>query len=351
MSSKNRHPEREILELVNGTLAGESREAVEVHLAQCSKCAAVAAVVGALKKQTRFTAKPEGDSSGKTPAEGRPVAYGAPLPAPHASDSGPARGPSAAGLKDLEFKDLLQDAHVSRPDLVQSPPAAYPTLESVASGSSAHLDAADLASFFYGELPKEAAAAAAGHIAMCAGCASAISLYSDSDAVASAGDHSNLAASEMSEENWRLIKEWEENCLASPRPESEAPNREMLERFIEILREHKEEIDRVASGQDIALAVGVAAHQIVPVVVLDSTGGFRGVEPFHRISRPVGLEALQSRAPHNRFNNLPIHALLGAGRKYPMVVSGRIDRGVAELDFSSVQTCARRPVGYFIVEN
>jgi hypothetical protein len=148
-----------------------------------------------------------------------------------------------------------------------------------------------------------------------------------------------------------LIKEWEENCLAEPRPESETPSREMLEKFIEILRDHQEEIDRIASGQDLFRAGGTGAHQIVPVVVLDSTGGFRGVEPFRRISRPRGLEALQSQSPPHRFNNLPIHVLFGAERKYPMVVSGRINRGIAELDYGSVKTTPMQPVGYFIVEN
>jgi anti-sigma factor RsiW len=350
MSSKNRHPERELLEFVNGALAGESREAVASHVAQCGKCAAVAAVVGALKKQAHNPAATP-DSGDKGPAESGPAAYGSLLPSHRGSTGASAQGPSAAGLRDLEFKDLLQDADISRPAPVTSPAGAYPTLESIAAGSSAHLDAAELASFFYGELPKEAAAAAAAHVAMCADCASAISLYSDSEAAAGAANHSSLAAPGMPEETWRAIKEWEENCLANPRPESETPNREMLERFIEILREHKDEIDRVASGRDLPLGIGTGAHQIVPVVVLDSTGGFRGVEPFQRISRPRGLEALQSHAQPNRFNNLPIHALLGAERKYPMVVSGRINRGCAELDFGSQRTGSMRPFGYFIVES
>ena len=364
MSSKNRHPEREILEFVNGALAGESREAVESHLAQCSKCAAVAAIVGALKKQARTPGR-NPNSGGKGPAESGPVAYGSVLPSQGGSAGASATGsagalthdPSQAGLRALEFKDLLQDADISRPTPIQSPGASYPILESVAADSSAHLDAADLASFFYGELPREAAAAAAGHVAMCADCARAISLYSDSaaaaeaDAAAEAAAPGNWPAPVMPDETWRLIKEWEENCLANPRPESEAPNREMLERFIEILREHKEEIDRVASGRDLPFEIGTGAHQIVPVVVLDSTGGFRGVEPFQRVSKPRGLEALQSHALPNRFNNLSIHALLGSERKYPMVVSGRINRGCAELDYSSLQTGSMRPFGYFIVES
>jgi len=351
MSSKDRHPEREILEFINGTLSGLSREAVEVHLAQCSKCAAVAAVVSALKKQARTPSGPEGEFGNKGPSQSSPVAYGSLLPSPGGPGGVSTHGPSPAGSKDLEFNDLLQEADVSRPALNRGMGDARPTLESIARDSSAHLHAADLASFFYGELPKEAAAAAACHVAICADCASAISLYADSDATANAGDQSTSPGSKMSEENWRLINEWEENCLANPRPENEAPNREMLERFIEILREHKEEIERVASGRNHPLEIGTGAHQIVPVVVLDSSGGFRGVEPFQRISRPRGLEALQSQAPPNRFNNLPIHALLGAERKYPMVVSGRISRGCAELDYGSVKTGLVQPVGYFIVEN
>jgi hypothetical protein len=359
MPRKNRHPEREILELINGALAGPGREAVEAHLAECDKCASVAGVVAALKKQARTPPRPASDSRVKGPAESGPIAYGSLLPTQGGPAGGSAQGASSTasptgpptGLKDLEFKDLLQDADVSRPPLSRRPEGSHPSLESVARGSSAHLDAADLASFFYGELPGEAAAAAAGHVAMCADCSSAISLYSDSEAAAGAGADASGSNPEMPVESWRLIKEWEENCLAEPRPESETPSREMLEKFIEILRDHKDEIDRVASGQDLFRAVGRGASQIVPVVVLDSSGGFRSVEPFRRISRPRGLEALQSQSTPNRFNNLPIHALFGAGPRYPMVVSGRINRGIAELDYGSVHPTPMRPVGYFIVEN
>jgi hypothetical protein len=124
----------------------------------------------------------------------------------------------------------------------------------------------------------------------------------------------------------------------------------MLERFVEILREHREEIDRVAAGPDLNQTLNPSLSQIVPVVVLDPTGGFRGVEAFHRLSRPRGLEALECEAL-DRFNNLPIHALLGSDRQYPMVISGRINRGMAELDYSSIQVGMIRPLGYFIVEN
>jgi hypothetical protein len=259
--------------------------------------------------------------------------------------------PPPVERKDLEIKDLLQDSTVSRPILTHGWGSAQPPSQSTTQDPSAHLGTAELASFFYGELSKEAASCAAGHVAMCSACSNAISLYRDSDAAAQGSCHSSLADQDMTEESWRLIKGWEENCLADLRPESEALSREMLEKFIAILRDHRDEIDRVAAGPTFGHPLETGVPQIVPVVVLDSAGGFRGVEPFHRLSRPWGLEALQCQAPPNRFHNLPIHALLGAERQYPMVISGRINRGMAELDYSSVQAGLMQPLGYFIVEN
>jgi len=350
MARKTKHPEREILDLMNGALTGPSRDAVEGHLAQFSKCAVVAAVVGALKNQAHSQAVQGPDSTARRAGGSGPVADGSALPIRTGLDLGPGQATPPIGRKDLEFKDLLQDASLSRPDLTQGLGSTNTFLESVRQAGPDHLDAAELASFFYGEMPRGAAAAAAGHLAMCSACASAISLHCDSHAAAQSPE-SSASAPSMSAESWKLIREWEENCLAEPRPESETPSREMLERFLEILRDHREEIDRVATGSAFTHALGTAVPQVVPVVVLDSAGGFRGVEPFHRVSRPRGLEALQYIAHPYRFHNLPIHALLGTERQYPMVISGRINRDIAELDYGSVQAGLMRPLGYFIVEN
>jgi len=336
---------------MSGSLSGATRAAIEGHIAECSKCAAVAAVVGALKNQAPAQPVQRPDRAARHSGGSGPVAYGSALPIRTGSDLGSGQMTRPTGRKDLEFEDLLQDASLSRPDLAQGLGSADMLSESMPRGSSAHLDAAELASFFYGEMPGEAAAAAAAHLAMCSECATAISLYSDSHAAAEAVDHTTSEPLKMSDDSWKLIKEWEENCLAEPRPESETPSRELLERFLEILRDHREEIDRVAAGSSFTHSLGIAMPQIVPVVVLDSAGGFRGVEPFHRVARPRGLEALQYNAQPCRFHNLPIHALLAAERQYPMVISGRINRDTAELDYSSVQAGLMRPLGYFIVEN
>jgi len=335
--------------LMNGALSGAAREAIEGHIVECSKCAAVAAVVRALKSQAHAQLAWEPDSTGRHAGSG-PVASGSVLPVQARHSPGSGQVPPA-GLKDLDFKDLLQDASLIRPDLEQGLGSANTLSEPVRHGSPGHLDAAELAAFFYGEMIGEAAAAAAGHLAMCSDCATAISLYCDSHDAAQAGDHSTSAPLKMSDESWKLIKQWEENCLAEPRAESETPSREMLERFLQILRDHREEIDRIATSSPFNHAVGTAMPQIVPVVVLDSAGSFRGVEPFHRVSRPRGLEALQYIAQPYRFHNLPIHALIGTERQYPMVISARINRDIAELDYGSAQTGLVRPLGYFIVEN
>jgi hypothetical protein len=353
MPRKSRHPEREILELANGSLAAASREAVEAHLAECNKCAAVAAVVGALRNETRARARTSSDLTRQQPGGSETTAYGSAIPAPPA---GPGSGvgpttPRPTGHRDLEFKDLLLDANVDRPMLAAGLGGADSHGQASGQDGVVHLGAADLAAFFYDELAGEAAAAAAGHLATCSDCSNAISLYSGSEAAARSVEQRPVPASEMSPENWRLINEWEEDCLVDPRPESETVSREMLERFLEILRDHREEIDRVAAGPALNRALEQGGHQIVPVVVLDSRGAFRGIEAFHRESRPKGLEVLECQAPPDRFNNLPIHALLGAEREYPMVVSGRINGGTAELDYAAMQASLMRPLGYFIVEN
>ena len=352
MPTKNRHPEREILEFVNGALTGASCEAVAAHLRECNKCAAVAAVIGALKNQAHAQSGPKTNLGIGYSGDPGTVAYGLPIPTSVAksSESGQTDQPPGA-RRDLEFKDLLlSDPNVSRPMLGDTSGSTHPPPPLQTPDSSDHLDNGELASFFYGELPREAAAAAAGHVALCSDCSSAISLFSDSEAAAQTAGSPAPPGSEMSKETWRLIKEWEENCLAEPRPQGDAVSREMLERFLEILRVHREEIDRVAAGPDLNQTLNPSLPRIVPVVVLGPTGGFRGVEAFHRLSRPRGLEALECEAL-DRFNNLPIHALLGSDRQYPIVISGRINRGMAELDYSSIQLGMIRPLGYFIVEN
>ena len=353
MVRRNRHPEQEILELVNGSLPADSRETVQSHLTECKKCAAVAAVVGALRTQARAGRTPGTDSMGQDATDpGKLVLY-----TPRVAPETPAKGgsgqatPPLSGHRDLEFKDLLQDANVSRPILEPGVETPQWFSGSPETDSSAHLDTALLASFFQGELAGSGAAAVAGHLAMCSECAGAMSMYCDADAAARAGDQSGLDSSEMPEESWRLIKEWEENCLAEIRPENEAPSREMLERFLEILRDHREEIDRVAEPPGVGIKLDSGQPQIVPVVVLDSAGSFHGVEAFHRVSRPRGLEALQCLSRPDRFHNLPMHALVGAERRNPMVISGRINRGFVELDYGRVKTNLIQPLGYFIVKN
>jgi hypothetical protein len=354
MPRKNRHPEREILEFVNGSLAAPARQEVEAHLLVCNKCAAAAAVVGALKSQVSSRARSNPNLGADQSLDMGPVGNGLLISGVTAARGGGSEqsSPGPSARKDLEFRDLLlQDSSVSRPMLGAASGSAHPPPQHGAGDLSSHLDTGELASFFYGELSREAAAAAARHVAVCSDCSDAISIFSDSEAAAQVTGESTQGSGAMSEESWKLIKDWEENCLAEPRPECETVSREMLERFVEILREHREEIDRVAGGPSVNQALNPGIPQIVPVVVLDPAGGFRGVEAFHRLPRRRGLEALQCQAPPDRFNDLPIHALLGSDRQYPMVVSGRINGGMAELDYSSIQLGLIQPLGYFIVEN
>jgi hypothetical protein len=353
MPKKDKHPEREILEFVNGSLASAGRQAVEAHLRLCNKCAAVVSVIGALKTQAHAQAGSRSDPGAQLSGNTVPVAHGLRAAGtqaePERESDQSDRG--ASERRDLEIKDLLlEDSNVSRPMLGAASGSSHPPPQYEGPDGSGHLDTGELASFFYGELPREAAAVAAGHVALCGDCSSAISLFSDSEAAARSVINSVQGSAEMSEEGWRLIKYWEENCLAEPRPECETVSREMLERFVEILTEHKEEIDRVA-GPVLNQTLKPGTPQIVPVVVLDQDGSFRRVEGFHRVTRPRGLEALKCQARPDRFDGLPIHALLGTDRQYPMVVSGRINRGMAELDYSSLQLGLLQPLAYFIVEN
>src|SRR5260370_17773691 len=105
-----------------------------------------------------------------------------------------------------------------------------------------------------------------------------------------------MAGPEMAEERWRVIKEWEGNCLAEPRPESEALSREMLVKFIDILRDHSEEIDRVAAGPFFRPAGGTPPPPKVP----------RGVLGFSRGVCRGGAVPPPPRAPHPQ--TLPMHA-------------------------------------------
>ncbi len=278
--AKNRaHPNKELFEYLSGALDTESGQAVERHLSACADCASVASLVRALKTSV-------GNST-----------------------------------------DAAQASQASNPE---------------SEIAQTHPDASALASFFYSRAARASNQSVAAHVARCRSCAEDIAHYARAERAASQQGSNQVAAGEVPQSAWEMIREWEESSFARPKAASETISHDLLAKLSKLLSEQEPAKDRAGEVEDGNLA---------PVIVVDREGEVRSVEMFKKVRGAEGASILKHAEKSERFDNKPVHALLDFGENSPVVVSGRIRRDTVSLKQPARPEAEARRADYFIIED
>ena len=212
-----------------------------------------------------------------------------------------------------------------------------------------HPDASEIASFFYGESAKSRGTATAAHVASCQSCARELARYASAERAA-AGGNPGLAA-EFPASAWELIRDWEESSFAKPKSASYAVSRDMIARLTGLLAQRKEELQVVRGEAVTHPESGSGRAALVPVIVVDKSGGLRGVEMFERGTDAMGADVLKYTGGRERFDRKPFHALLDFGDSKRVIVSDFIVRDEIRLPRVERTDSEPREADYFIVED
>jgi hypothetical protein len=204
-----------------------------------------------------------------------------------------------------------------------------------------HPDASELASFFYGKSDKPATGA---HLAVCQTCAEEIALYARAEVAAADFKPGKKTAAKVPAAAWQMIQDWQDNSFAKPKIESETVSAAMLTKFARLLAGHK---DLKAERR----AVTKAAPNQVPVIIVNRSGDFRGIELFEQSESKGGEITLKPVNQSSRFDNKELHALLYQGSKKYDVASFTIERNKVRVGRLVNQQSDRRLADYFIIED
>jgi hypothetical protein len=217
--------------------------------------------------------------------------------------------------------------------------------------SEEHLPVSELASFFYSKSPRASNKTAAAHVAQCRSCAEAIAEYARAERAAREYDPAQAAGGEVPAKAWEMIREWEESSFAKPKPASETLGQEMLAKLFNLLSEQKDwlrnarrSVTGQAAGQD-------EPRNLVPVIVVDKSGQFRGVEMFEKVTDADGESVLKHAEKSERFDKKPVHALLDFGEKDRVLVTDRINHDTVRIRQASGPNARLRHADYFIIED
>lgn len=226
--------------------------------------------------------------------------------------------------------------------------------------SDCHPDTSELAAFFYEKSPRARRAATAAHVALCQSCADDLALYARAEQAASRYDASQVKTGYVPDAAWELIRDWQESSFARPKPASEFSSSQALARLSEVLSRRKDELLNLASR---ALKRGETGSETlsseqdaeragpVPVIIVDRSAQFRGVEIFERSEGPHGTSILKYPEKSHRFDNKQFHALLDFGEQRFIVVSDFIKRDKVRLQRVTRPDGQLRRADYFIVED
>jgi hypothetical protein len=214
-----------------------------------------------------------------------------------------------------------------------------------------HPGVSELASFFYGKLSGEGRASTAAHVASCRSCADDLAEYARAERAARDYDSAAAQSAQIPAAAWKLILEWEESSYARPRAEGDVINQEMLLNLSRLLSERKDMLLRV--GEEALSRPAEEANRpgLVPVVVVDKEGGFRGVEMFEKVTDEHGASTFRHADLSERFDNKPLYALLDFGGRAPVVVSDIIRRNSTQLRQVARPEAELRRADYFIIED
>jgi hypothetical protein len=234
----------------------------------------------------------------------------------------------------------------------QSVAGAVGALKNDAAPSAKHPGVSGLASFFYGKLSRESSAATAAHVALCRSCADELSEYARIERAASEYDAASAEAGKVSAAAWELILDWENSSYGQPRAESDVVSREMLLKLSRLLSERQEMLRHI--GQEVAArrtTEGARRPDLVPVVVVDKEGVFKGVEMFEKTTDPQGDSTFEHADRSERFDNKLLYALLDFGGQAPVIVSDIIRHNSTRLRQVARPDAELRHADYFIIED
>ncbi|HYP27402.1 MAG TPA: zf-HC2 domain-containing protein [Blastocatellia bacterium] len=235
------------------------------------------------------------------------------------------------------------EAHLSGCPDCYAVASAVRTLRAEAPAEGLHPGVSDLASFFYGKPD----AATARHVATCASCSNDLALYAQAERAAA--DYEPEAAGEVPRAVWEMVRDWEESNYAKPRPEGEALSHEMLARLARLLSERKDQLLDM-KREVIANSSPGESPDAVPVLIIDRSGEFRGVEIFHR-EEGGAAGILKHSESSGRFDNRAVHALVGFKDREPVVITEVIRRDAIELNRISRLGSDPGRADYFIIED
>jgi hypothetical protein len=211
-----------------------------------------------------------------------------------------------------------------------------------------HPDVSELARFFYGK-PRGASRTTAAHVAVCRSCADELAEYARAERAASSY---SVASAEIPAAAWDMIREWEESRFTKPKPLSRATSQEIFAELAELLNRRKDELREMAREQVARKAERAFPDklELVPVIIVDRAGQFRGVEMFEKVAAARGASVLKQVEKTNRFDKKPFQAFLNFGEKSSVVISDLVRRDTVRLQHVTHPDRPLRDADYFIID-
>ena len=214
-----------------------------------------------------------------------------------------------------------------------------------------HPGVGELERFFY-DRPRAAGRQIAAHVAACQSCAAELAEYARAERAASSPDTARGGAAEIPAAAWGMIREWEESSIALPKPMSRAASKEVFAELAELLSRKKAELREMAREQ-VARDFDKAFPEkleLVPVIIVDRAGQFRGVEMFEKVTGPRGASVLKQVEKTNRFDKKPFQAFLDFGEKSYVVISDLVRRDTVRLQHVTHPDRRLCDTDYFIID-
>jgi hypothetical protein len=217
--------------------------------------------------------------------------------------------------------------------------------------SDRHPDTGELERFFYGRL-RAGGRATAAHVAICRSCTDELAEHARAERAASSYIPSRDSSAEIPAAAWEMIRDWEESSLRKPKSLTTAASQEVFANLAELLSSRKDELREMAREQIERAAEKAFPDklELVPVIIVDREGQFRGVEMFQKGNDPRGASVLKQVEKTNRFDKKPFQAFLDFGEKSSVVISDLVRRDTVRLQHVTHPDRTLQDADYFIIE-
>ncbi|MGH9764988.1 MAG: anti-sigma factor family protein, partial [Blastocatellia bacterium] len=241
MGKKSKHPDKDLLDYVKGSLDQDTGRTVQKHLDSCEECSRFASLIRALRQEARTVAASVSDRE-LTRADESPTTVLQP-------DS-PGRGAVARSSEiGTSFVPSPIDPY-SRPGLPSNMPIAG-RASNFHLDFSAHPTPEELASAFYSkprrktevgtaspasEAAANVAAPVIAHIAVCSDCAGTLSAFSRGEMAAVNTDLREASQQELPAWVFKRINEWEQSAFGGQKLAENVISQGMQNRLLELSR-------------------------------------------------------------------------------------------------------------------